>query len=297
MSRSSAKPVPAAREFAGVPRETTERLWEWNEITVLGALRRIHAEIRTKGESPELVAGLAVGYANLGSLTASYFGPAHKAFFARALLYAERLVHESDGSDWALWHRGYVRALVGLHNAARLDFKAAQGVGQKDVQAAPLLGRHPGGVLRRPTSENDGTGEKPSGTEAGPLFEDAGRHVRGPVHRHDQRVHGAVARVPRLFPRRRRVVLDPHDRPDADGHRLGLFPLLQLASPAGFPTSTGSPRRLPNASPTPSRSMRGRPTKRPRTRSNSACSSWPTSRRRRPPAGIRSSRRSTSWAT
>jgi hypothetical protein len=135
-----AKPVPGPREFAGVPRETTERLWEWNEITVLGALRRIHAEIRAKGESPELVAGLAVGYANLGSLTASYFGPAHKAFCARALLYAERLVHESDESDWALWHRAYVRALVGLHNAARLDVKAARKAWDKKTSPQPPSG-------------------------------------------------------------------------------------------------------------------------------------------------------------
>ncbi|HEX4069726.1 MAG TPA: hypothetical protein VHX68_01100, partial [Planctomycetaceae bacterium] len=132
-----ARPVPAAREFAGVPRETTERLWEWNEIAVFGALRRIHSEIRTKGESPELVAGLAVGYANLGSLTACYFGPAHKVFLARALLYAERLVHQSDGSDWALWHRAYVRALVGLHNAARLDVKAARKAWDKKTSQHP----------------------------------------------------------------------------------------------------------------------------------------------------------------
>ena len=120
------KPVPAAREFAGVPRETAERLWEWNEIAVLGALRRIHAEIRAKGESPELLAGLAVGYANLGSLTEYYFSPAHKAFSARALLYAERLLRETEGSDWALWHRAYVRAIVGLHEQALTDVKAAK---------------------------------------------------------------------------------------------------------------------------------------------------------------------------
>lgn len=121
----------APSESAGVPGEAKDQLWEWNEITVLGALRRIHAEIRAKGESPELLGGLVVGYANLGSLTASYFSPAQKVFFARALLYAERMVHESDASDWALWHRAYVRALVGLHNAARLDVAAARKAREK----------------------------------------------------------------------------------------------------------------------------------------------------------------------
>jgi tetratricopeptide (TPR) repeat protein len=121
-----AKSLPAASKSAGLPREAKDQLWEWNEIAVFGALRHIHGEIQAKGESPELLGGLAVGYANLGSLTASYFGPAQKAFFARALLYAERIVHESHEADWALWHRAYVRALVGLHNAARIDVKAAR---------------------------------------------------------------------------------------------------------------------------------------------------------------------------
>jgi tetratricopeptide (TPR) repeat protein len=120
------KPVPPARDFAGVPRDAQEQLWEWNEIAVLSALRRIHAEIRAKGESPELLAGLAVGYANLGSLTEYYFSPAHKAFSARALLYAERLLRETDGSAWALWHRAYVRAMVGLHNQGLSDIQAAK---------------------------------------------------------------------------------------------------------------------------------------------------------------------------
>lgn len=120
------RPVPPPREFAGVPRDSEARLWEWNELTVLAGLRQIHAEIHAKGESPELVAGLAVGYANLATLTSYYYSPAHKAFAARALLYAERLVHEAEGSDWALWHRAYVRAIVGLHDQARADVKSAK---------------------------------------------------------------------------------------------------------------------------------------------------------------------------
>ena len=134
-----AKSVPVTNKSLGVPSEAKDRLWEWNEIAVLGALRRIHAEIRAKGESPELLGGLVVGYANLGSLTASYFSPAQKVFSARALLYAERMVHERDQSDWALWHRAYARALAGLHNAARLDVQAARKArDKKTAQPAPF---------------------------------------------------------------------------------------------------------------------------------------------------------------
>ena len=271
------QPVPAAREFAGVPRETTERLWEWNEITILGALRRIHAEIRAKGESPELVGGLAVGYANLGSLTASYFGPAHKAFFARALLYAERLVHESDGSDWALWHRAYVRALVGLHNAARLDVKAARKAWDKKTSQRPPFWAD---IL-----EAFCDGQLPK------MMEQAKNHQ-------EQRLARYLKMQAVMYADLYTVTINActellQDCPDcfraADAlcstRTIGpmrmvtesAFSLVSnCASPAGFPTSPASPRRLPNASPTPNRSTRGRPTKRPRTRSNSACSSWPT---------------------
>ncbi len=93
-----AKTVRPARDFAGVPRNIQHQLWEWNEIAVFGAVRRIHAEIRAKGESPELLAGLVIGYANLGTLSEYYYSPAHKAFSARALVYAERLVRQADDS-------------------------------------------------------------------------------------------------------------------------------------------------------------------------------------------------------
>jgi tetratricopeptide (TPR) repeat protein len=132
------KAVPAARRLAVVPNEAEERLWEFNELAVLDAVRRIHAEILAHGESPELLAALAIGYANLGSLTSYYFSPAHKAFSARALLYAQRLLHETKGSGWALWHRAYVRTLVGLHHLAELDVAAA-----KDWQAKTPKARRP----------------------------------------------------------------------------------------------------------------------------------------------------------
>ena len=127
LARTAAlKPVSAARQSAIVPSEAEKGLWEFNELAVFNSLRRIHAEIRKHGESPELLAALAVGYANLGSLTAYYFSPAQKVHFARALLYAERLLHETGGSGWALWHRAYVRTLVGLHHLAELDVAAAK---------------------------------------------------------------------------------------------------------------------------------------------------------------------------
>ncbi len=130
--------VPAARSSAAIPQSAETRLWAWNEIAVFTALRQLHAEIREHGESPELLAGLVVGYANLGLMTEMRWSAAHKAFKARALVYAERLVRKSGSSGWALAHRAYARALAGLHAAAALDASAARGRPAAKSSAQPL---------------------------------------------------------------------------------------------------------------------------------------------------------------
>ncbi|HEX4072743.1 MAG TPA: hypothetical protein VHX68_16300 [Planctomycetaceae bacterium] len=118
--------VPSPRRSAQVPRQAGDDIWTWNEFALLGGLRRIHAEIGTKGESPELLAALAIGYANLGMVTEHYYSAASKAYFARGLLYAERLMQKTDQSPWALWHRAYVRVAVGLDQLAQADVAAAK---------------------------------------------------------------------------------------------------------------------------------------------------------------------------
>jgi tetratricopeptide (TPR) repeat protein len=108
--------VPRFRATCDVPSETYDLLFSWNEISVMAGLRRLHAEIREKGESPELLAALAVGYANLGSLTEYYYCGSRKVFYARALLYGERLLYRTHESAWALSNSAYVAMLVGTHN-------------------------------------------------------------------------------------------------------------------------------------------------------------------------------------
>jgi len=120
------KTPPAPRASSDVASDIDDRLWSWNEISVLAGLRQVHAELREKGESPELLAALAIGYANLGALTDYYYSAACKAYFARGLLYAERLLRKTDQSAWALWHRAYARMQVGLHNLAADDISEAK---------------------------------------------------------------------------------------------------------------------------------------------------------------------------
>jgi len=112
-------------ENAPVPTRIESLLGQWNFIAQFAAVRGLHAEIRRSGESPQLLAALARGYANLGTLTESFWSPAHKGFKARALLYAQRLVVRTNRSPSSLWNRAYVRALIGLHRSALADLQAA----------------------------------------------------------------------------------------------------------------------------------------------------------------------------
>ncbi len=109
-----------------LPDEIATRLSEMNFIAQFNALRAIHRVIRDGGESRERLGGLVRVYANLGQLTQFHWNATAKVFQARALLYAERMVASAPKSVWALQHRAYARALVGLHAAALEDLGAAE---------------------------------------------------------------------------------------------------------------------------------------------------------------------------
>lgn len=119
------KPRPF-RKSAPVPPDVEQLLSQWSFLPQYAAIRRLHAEIQKNGSSPELLAGLSRGYANLSSLTEFHWSPAHKAYKARALLYAQRLVARNKRAPFGYWTRGYVRGLIGRHAQALLDFRAAE---------------------------------------------------------------------------------------------------------------------------------------------------------------------------
>ena len=103
-----------------------QQLDRFDLLSQFANVRALHAEIRTAGESPELLGALARGYANLGTLCECLWCQANKVFHARALLYAERLVELGKETSRAHWNRAYVRALVGLHKSALADIDAAR---------------------------------------------------------------------------------------------------------------------------------------------------------------------------
>ena len=111
---------------AAMPAGVEERLWRLGYTEPFAAVRALHEAIRTGGESPARLAGLVRGYALLGLLTEHHWHPAHKAFKARALLYAQRMVARDPKGYLGLWHRAFAESLLGLHKDALADIAEAR---------------------------------------------------------------------------------------------------------------------------------------------------------------------------
>jgi len=109
-----------------LPEDFARQLDEMNCFSQFAAVRALHAHHRTEGESPETLAGLARGYANLGQLVLLHWNASHTAYQSRSLLYAQRLVARQPDSAFALWNRAYALAMSGMHQAALDDMKAAE---------------------------------------------------------------------------------------------------------------------------------------------------------------------------
>ncbi len=92
------------------------------------AVRALHETIRSDGESYERLEAIIRGYAMLGVLSEFQWHAAHKAYKARALLYAQRLVARAPKNPGALWHRAFAEALVGMHRDAIDDLSAAKAI-------------------------------------------------------------------------------------------------------------------------------------------------------------------------
>jgi tetratricopeptide (TPR) repeat protein len=125
------------RADAPLPDAVEQRLESLNLIETFSAVRDLHKAIRGDGESPVRLGALARGYARLGVLSEYQWHPAHKAFKARALLYAQRLVARDPASAWAIRNRAFVRALTGLPKEALDDLAAADKAADAAKETTP----------------------------------------------------------------------------------------------------------------------------------------------------------------
>ena len=133
--------APKVDPKAVVPEGVEAQLGRMAFVDQFAAVRALHAAIRADGESPARLGALARGYANLGLLTEHQWDAMHKAFQARALLYAQRMLAASPKSPAdALRHRAYALTLAGLHKAALADLEAASAApaeAEAEVQKVP----------------------------------------------------------------------------------------------------------------------------------------------------------------
>jgi tetratricopeptide (TPR) repeat protein len=118
---------------AEAPADVEKLLGQMDELSQFSALRLTHAAIATDGESAVRLGALVRGYANLSQLAQLQFSAESDVYAARAILYAQRMVASDPKSAFALWHRAYAFAMVGLQGAALSDLKNAADL--KDSEA------------------------------------------------------------------------------------------------------------------------------------------------------------------
>jgi tetratricopeptide (TPR) repeat protein len=116
----------AVKKVADLLDREEDQLASLGFVEVLLAVREMHRAIRAEGESAARLGVLARGYALLGVLSEFEWHPAHRAFKARALLYAQRAALRDPDSPQGLWYRAFAWALVGRHRDALVDLEAAK---------------------------------------------------------------------------------------------------------------------------------------------------------------------------
>lgn len=112
-------------------------------ISQFVAVRKAHAVVAERGESPEALVRLVRGYANLGLLTETTWSPASNTLKARSLVYAARLLAKYPDDPTALAARAYAHALAGIHFAALADLEklhAAKGDGDQGEELPAWAG-------------------------------------------------------------------------------------------------------------------------------------------------------------
>ena len=133
-------PVPPARADAPGPPQAETLLSQLDELSQFDLLRQTHALIRTDGESPQRLGILVRAYSNLSQLTRYHWSLEHEVYSARALLYAQRMVATDPKSAFALVHRAYAWAMVGIPKSVSADLKAAASIKSTPITPwQPLL--------------------------------------------------------------------------------------------------------------------------------------------------------------
>lgn len=90
------------------------------------AIRILHKEISATGESPARLSALVRAYAHLGEASTDLISTHSDVMYARAYLYAQRLITLAPSDPLSHWTRGYLESIHGLVLDAGDDFKHAR---------------------------------------------------------------------------------------------------------------------------------------------------------------------------
>ncbi|MGL4462499.1 MAG: tetratricopeptide repeat protein [Planctomycetia bacterium] len=126
-----------ALEDEPLPADLTALLEQPTFLAQWRAVRALHALGKTRPASIQRLAALARSYTVLGALCEYQYHPAHKAYKARGLLYAQRLRRLAPEDPRGLWTRASVFALVGMPRLALADVAAAKELAAKKPNATP----------------------------------------------------------------------------------------------------------------------------------------------------------------
>lgn len=134
-------PAVSSPKRVELPAGVEEKLNTMSFLVQFAALRELDQLRRTQGQSPELLGGLVRAYANLGLLTDFHHTIMDRAYRARALLYAQRLLAVAPDFPVGRWHRAFACALAGLPAAALADLAEADRLEKARKENASALTR------------------------------------------------------------------------------------------------------------------------------------------------------------
>jgi tetratricopeptide (TPR) repeat protein len=119
------KPV-TVNESLVTPKEVEALLEQVDPQRAFLAANLLHRAIADSGESPQRLAALVRAYSQLGESTRYLYSRHGSVFFARALIYAERLVRKYPKLPLSHAARGYAYALLGEPTDAQAAFAKAR---------------------------------------------------------------------------------------------------------------------------------------------------------------------------
>lgn len=108
-----------------LPADIEKLLQQMNHVSQYAAVRRLHQLMRREGESVAVLGGLARGYAHLSQLTLPVLDLRHRAYGARSLLYALRMVELEPSSAVPHWHTACSLLWLGFPNGAASELQVA----------------------------------------------------------------------------------------------------------------------------------------------------------------------------